>query len=82
MLFIPLEKQLSKCMLGVTVFLFIYLFIFWWKLADGSFESSYEKCWKRYVVLINQFEIQTFCLTFALTGVYFRGALQHVGHVD
>ena len=36
---------------------------------------------KRYVLWINQFEIQTFYLTSVLTGVHFLGELQHAGHV-
>ena len=34
-----------------------------------------------YRVLINQFEIMNFCLTFALTDVHFRGLLNCVAHV-
>ena len=32
-------------------------------------------------VLINQFDIIYFCLTYALTGVHFRGDLNYIGHV-
>lgn len=33
-------------------------------------------------VYFYQTDIQTFCLTFALTGVQFRGELQQVGEVN
>ena len=32
-------------------------------------------------VVSNQIDIQTFCLTFALTDTHFRGELKHAGHV-
>ena len=32
-------------------------------------------------VAINQIDIQTFCLTFTLTDIHFRGELKHAGHV-
>ena len=32
-------------------------------------------------MLINQYNTQTFCLSFRLTGVLFRGELHHVGDV-
>ena len=31
--------------------------------------------------LINQINIQTFCLTFSLTGAHFRVELKHVAHM-
>ena len=34
-----------------------------------------------WIVLIIHFDLQTFCRTFALTGIHFQGQLQHVGHV-
>lgn len=51
----------------------------YWKYAQGESKSRWNITFS---VSIYKFDINTFCLTFAITGLNFQGELQHVRHVD